>query len=394
MTNKSSFQDKKYFNLYKLSRKYLPLTVFKKPLLKRTGRQHLKSYLLELGFFSLTNSLGVLAILLNSSLTIVYIVYLTIIALNSWYSGFRYGVFSILASFASIYYFFGLSQNLVDNPLLYLLPFGLLLSYLFDITRKSSLIQSYKKREEEFSKYFVNLHQENLKLKKDIRARDEFLSIASHELKTPLTSMLLQLNLTLNKIRHAPLAKFSVSDLMKTLENAEKQIEKLSKMISDLLNVSLITTGRLSLDKEKINLAETVRDALKNFEAEIKEKGYKVALEAKKPVFGNFDKVRIEQVITNILSNALKYGEGNPIQVKVYNSSKNAKIEVRDQGQGIAPKQQKILFEKFLRATSSKQGLGVGLYIANQIVRAHAGHIRIKSKLKKGSTFTVELPTK
>lgn len=394
MVIKSTFQNKDYFNLHKYSEKYQPLTILKKNVLQKTSPMLIKAYFLEVVFFVITNILGGLALYFKTDLAVVYLLFFTIISLNSWYSGFKYGILSIFAAVFLVFYFQGLTENYLENPILFLIPLGLLVSFLFEIIRKTPLIKSYKKREEQFSKYFVELHNENQKLKNDIRARDEFLSIASHELKSPLTSMLLQLHAMLHSIRNAPLAKFSVSDLMKTMENAEKQIKRLTKMINDLLNISLITTGRLSLEKEKVDLSETVIEVAKNHENLLKDKGIKVDIEAPKNIVGLWDKVRVEQVVTNLLSNAIKYGEGKPIDVKVSNSGSKARLEVKDRGLGIPVKEQKILFEKFLRANKTQKGLGVGLYISNQIVKAHGGLIKITSKEGKGSTFTVELPLK
>ncbi|KKQ14801.1 MAG: Sensory box histidine kinase [Candidatus Daviesbacteria bacterium GW2011_GWA1_36_8] len=245
------------------------------------------------------------------------------------------------------------------------------------------------------SNSIYNTIQEDLtSAQSEIKLRDEFLSMASHELKTPLTSMLLQIQSALHNIKNVSLANFSVANLLKMLESVETQTERLSKMINDLLNVSLITTGKLELEKENFDLSKTVREVVNRFVEKLEKEGYTLSLEADKEILGNWDKLRIEQVITNLLTNAIKYGDKKPIEVRVINFNKSGKIHVKDQGIGIPAELQKKIFEKFERAVTSSQfqGSGLGLYITNQIVKAHNGKVHLKSREGKGSTFIVELP--
>ena len=207
--------------------------------------------------------------------------------------------------------------------------------------------------------------------------------------------MLLKLHDMLHKVRNVSLANFSVPALMKVLENAQQQTRRLSNMINDLLNVSLITTGRLKLDKEEIDLTNIVKNVLENFSEMFKDEGYKVRLDSEKKIIGRWDKNRIEQAITNLVSNAIKYGEKNPIEIKLENNNTTARFIIHDHGIGISKDDQKILFDRFARALTSKEykkGLGVGLYITYQIIKAHRGNIRVISKSGNGSTFIVELP--
>lgn len=227
-----------------------------------------------------------------------------------------------------------------------------------------------------------------------VKARDEFLSIASHELKTPLTSMLLQLQSVLYNIKNQSLATFSIERTMQMLESTINQSKRLGKLVNDLLNYSLISTGRLQLEKEKTKLEKIVSDVVSRFTEQAKRTSTPINLVVENSVTGNWDRVRLEQVVTNLLTNAIKYGEGKPVEVLVRDSEDHALLIVRDHGIGIPQDQQSKVFDRFERGSvkGGYKGLGVGLYIVNQIVQAHGGKISLASKPKEGTTFTVELP--
>lgn len=227
-----------------------------------------------------------------------------------------------------------------------------------------------------------------------IRARDEFLSIASHELRTPLTSVLLQLQSVLHSIRNQSLATFSVEKTMRMLESAEQQSHRLTDLINDLLNVSFISSGHMNLDKEDVNMAALVQSVATRLEKQIEEAGCTMELDLDRKTTGRFDRVRIEQVVTNLFTNAIKYGKGTKIVVRLERTDHTAVLKVRDHGIGIPKDKLDVIFNRFERAVDDKafQGLGVGLYIVNQIVKAHAGKIWAESEEGKGSTFIVELP--
>lgn len=268
---------------------------------------------------------------------------------------------------------------------------------LIGIIRRTSEVQELKKREKVYAQTFIQLHDEYVRSREEIKARDEFLSMTTHELKTPLTSMLLKLHNMINNVRNVSLAHFSVPELMKVLENAEQQVKSLTVMINDLLNLSLITTGRMDLDLENLDLVAVTKRVKENFSELLGSNHYLVKIDAKSPVIGFWDRARVEQVITNLLSNAIKYGENKPIEIKIFNNGGMGKFVIKDQGIGIALEKQKTIFNRFTRATPTeceKKGLGVGLYIAYQIVKAHNGRVILFSRPKKGSTFTIELPLK
>ncbi|MBP6882653.1 MAG: GAF domain-containing protein [Candidatus Levybacteria bacterium] len=230
--------------------------------------------------------------------------------------------------------------------------------------------------------------------KNAVSARDEFLSIASHELKTPLTSMLLQLQSVLHSMKNQSLANFSIEKTMQMIESTIGQSKRLSKLVNDLLNISLITTGRLELELEKTNLTKVTKDVIDRFEVSAKKAGSHISFVAQGSVMGKWDKIRIEQAITNLVTNAIKYGEGKDIQVSIRKEKDNAVVIVADNGNGISRDQQGKIFNRFERGDvkSSIQGLGVGLYLVSEIVKAHGGQIVVESEVGKGATFSITLP--
>jgi signal transduction histidine kinase/DNA-binding response OmpR family regulator len=222
-----------------------------------------------------------------------------------------------------------------------------------------------------------------------IRARDEFLSVASHELNTPLATLTLQLDEILLRARNNDR---EIPDRGVVL--ARRQVERLSRLVSNLLDVSRITSEQIQLRLADVDLAATTREVMDQFDAELSRAGCTTELEASEPVVGRWDSLRLEQVIANLLSNAAKYGAGKPIRVCVERDGDRARLSVRDHGIGIAPIDRERIFERFERAASVRHygGLGLGLYITRQVVEAHGGTIRVVSHIGDGSTFAVELP--
>jgi PAS domain S-box-containing protein len=224
-------------------------------------------------------------------------------------------------------------------------------------------------------------------LKQAIRARDEFLSIASHELRTPLTALKLRLQALLY-------AKGLDEKLEKKLESATRQTQRLERLIDNLLDISRITTGHLELEPEELELAELTHDVVERLRDEASASGSQIQFEATSRAAGHWDRLRLEQVVTNLVSNAVKYGEGKPIVVRVSADNGTAEISVRDRGIGIADEDRERIFHQFERAANRRApgGLGMGLYITRQIVEAHRGKIEVQSKHGEGSLFRVELP--
>lgn len=226
-----------------------------------------------------------------------------------------------------------------------------------------------------------------------VRARDDFLSVASHELRTPLTPLRLQLQRLIGS-RTRPPANLPPERVRDILQRSERHVQRLGVLIDNLLDVSRITSGRLILEPEWVDLAELTREVASRFTEELTNTGSALELQAQGPVLGRWDKLRLEQVITNLLSNAIKYGASKPIKVSVDGDGDTARLEVRDNGIGIAAEKQARIFERFERAVSARSygGLGLGLFIARQILDAHGGSIAVDSEIGHGTQFSVELP--
>lgn len=230
--------------------------------------------------------------------------------------------------------------------------------------------------------------------KKAIEARDEFLSIASHELRTPLTPLKLQIQGVARQVRSGNFAEITPERLQRMAETSDKQINRLSTLIDDLLDVSRITSGKLILKKDFFSLKEMIIEVVKQYSHYLKDSHSSAELKIEKDSMGHWDKVRIEQVFINLLTNAAKYAPNKPIHITVTNEDGVAKIVVRDEGPGIASEDRDRIFNRFERVASRENvgGLGLGLYISKQIVEAHHGKIYVSDSSSLGSEFTVELP--
>lgn len=227
-----------------------------------------------------------------------------------------------------------------------------------------------------------------------VRMRDDFMSIVSHEVRTPLNGLILETQLRKLHLAKNNAAAFTMDKLHAMVERDERQIQSLIRLIEDMLDVSRIRTGKLSIRTSSFDLSELVRQLMENYAAQIGAAECTVSLQADEPVIGVWDEFRIEQVISNLLTNALRYGARKPISVRVYQDSERACVEVRDQGIGITPENQKRIFQQFERVSASHAvaGLGLGLFISEQIVLAHGGRIEVESEVGQGSTFRVSLP--
>lgn len=252
-------------------------------------------------------------------------------------------------------------------------------------------------------KIIRDLNQSNEKVEKEkrvtqtlaenIRARDEFISVASHELKTPLTSLKLQAQITARGIQSKNPQVYSVERVDEFVTFVSRQIDRLTQLVEAMLDVSRISAGKLTLEFKKIDLVHLVKEIVALLSIQSGESGSKITVETPDQLWIHADSHRIEQVIENLVSNAIKYGNKKPIQVQVSQDQENAIVIVQDNGMGIEPDCFERIFERFERATSSKNisGLGLGLYICRQILDAHGGSVSVESEIGKGSKFTVRL---
>jgi two-component system sensor kinase FixL len=225
----------------------------------------------------------------------------------------------------------------------------------------------------------------------EVRERDEFLSIASHELRTPVTALQLQLQLLQRTAGRSSEALPAI--LLQKVEGLERQTRRIALLVNELLDVSRMRLGRFELKLEEADLAQLAREAVEQLRDEVERTGSTLSFLAQ-PAVGRWDRLRIEQVVTNLVANAVKFGEGRPIIVSVGAGPGRARITVEDHGIGIAQEDQSRVFGRFERAVPSRNfgGLGLGLYITREIVEAHGGTIQLTSSPGSGSVFTVELP--
>jgi signal transduction histidine kinase len=229
------------------------------------------------------------------------------------------------------------------------------------------------------------------RIEQEVRMRDEFLAIASHELKTPLTPLQLQLDDFERVLRRRGVDDDAVTQRLGTMI---RQTTRLSTLVENLLDLSRIAAGRLTLQPEEFDLSEMVKDVVRRLAPEAESPGCTVEVRAGEPVRGRWDQLRLEQVVTNLLANAVKYGASQPIEIEVRPVDHKARLTVRDHGIGMSPQDAARVFERFERAVSVRHygGLGLGLYITRQIVEAHGGAISVDSHPGRGATFTVVLP--
>jgi signal transduction histidine kinase len=230
------------------------------------------------------------------------------------------------------------------------------------------------------------------KLERAVQARDMFLSIASHELKTPLTPLTLQLQ-SIVRLAEKGDGKLSVEKVKEKVGKAGYQVAHLERLVDNLLDVSRLSENRLVLDLETLDLGALVEAIVERFRPELEATGTTVKVDAARAT-GSWDRLRLDQVITNLLTNALKYGGGKPVAVEVRSTDDGARLRVRDHGIGIAPRDQARIFGRFERAVSDHNygGFGLGLWIARQLVEAMGGKIELESREGEGSTFTVVVP--
>jgi signal transduction histidine kinase len=228
-----------------------------------------------------------------------------------------------------------------------------------------------------------------------IQLRDEFLSIASHELKTPLTPLKLQLQ-TLMRMSSSsmPTSSDVLKRLPKALDTCDRQVTRINKLVDELLDVSRIHSGKFSLELEHIDLAEVVREVAGRFVEDLARVGCEVRLDLPKALVGHWDRLRLEQIVTNLVSNAIRYAPGAPLHLSLCVEDSKAVLRVKDHGPGIEKGDQDRIFKRFERAApiSTVGGLGLGLYIVSQILAAHGGSIELQSKPGMGATFVVRLP--
>ncbi|WP_437594472.1 sensor histidine kinase [Sorangium sp. So ce1000] len=231
-----------------------------------------------------------------------------------------------------------------------------------------------------------------------IRVRDEFLTMATHELNTPMTSLTLSLEAMARALQSGRAGEPQA--IGRQVDRALRQTARLTRLNDELLDVSRIHARRFSLEVAGVDLGAVVRDVIARFRLDLERAGCSVSLRDSGRIVGFWDRARIDQIVSNLLANAIKFGAGKPVEISVGEGgeggeeARTARLSVRDHGIGIDPARQGQIFERFERAVSERHygGLGLGLYVSRSIAEAHGGSIRVESALGAGATFIVELP--
>jgi PAS domain S-box-containing protein len=219
-----------------------------------------------------------------------------------------------------------------------------------------------------------------------LQARDEFLAIAAHEIRGPITSVHMA-------VQGLQKGKVPAAAASKILDIIEREDRRLARFVDELLDLGRIQTGQMYFNFEEVDLADVVREAISSLRSELTKSGSAFSVVASGRPVGQWDKFRLSQVATNLLSNAIKFGQGKPVDISVKEHGGITTLEVQDHGIGIPPEMVDQIFKPFERAVSARNygGLGLGLFIAHTIVKAFGGTIKVESQLNVGSTFTIEL---
>jgi signal transduction histidine kinase len=225
-----------------------------------------------------------------------------------------------------------------------------------------------------------------------IRSREEFLSIASHELKTPICSLRLQLQMAKRSLQEPKPS--SLEQCERLLGTSVSQVDRLTRLVEDLLDLGRIQTGKISFEFEEVDLSGLVHDVVGRYSDPLREAACPVSVAVDEGLRGRADRGRLEQVLVNLISNVIKYAPGAPVEVSLRRLGGQAELTVRDGGPGIPANRISKIFDRFERGDQGRgvSGLGLGLYITRQIVEGHGGSILAKSELGRGSSITVILP--
>jgi signal transduction histidine kinase len=230
------------------------------------------------------------------------------------------------------------------------------------------------------------LAQENARLRAQVQDAFELVGVAAHDLGNPLMVLQLRLHGLRSHVRPDAPAQ-------EGLARVEREAHRIGLLVHDLLDLSRLSAGRLTLEREEVDLGALLREVAERFDAQAAATGSALAVHAPGAVRGRWDRQRLDRIATNLLSNALKFGQGRPVEVQVLADGSRARLSVKDHGAGLSPEAQGRLFGRFERpGDSALPGTGLGLYIVHQLVEAHGGTIHVSSRPGHGSTFTVELP--
>ena len=260
-----------------------------------------------------------------------------------------------------------------------------------DTRRQVAALEKSRKEQEALLAQLETARQE---LQKAVQMRDEFMSVVAQELLTPLNTLFLETQQRKLELERGNTAMFEKAGLARIFQGDQHQIQSMVELIDDMLDVSRIRNKQLSIRPRPAELSAIVKRAVDQLASQALAAGASVSLHAEAPIQGHWDEFRIQQVIVNLLGNALRHGAGKPVEIRLSSLPAGALIEVLDQGKGISLAEQAHVFEQFERSPRSA-GLGVfsmGLYISRQLVQVHGGTLELVSQPGKGCNFRVTLP--
>ena len=248
------------------------------------------------------------------------------------------------------------------------------------------------RREQELLVQELNATQ--AELQRSLRMRDEFMSLVAHELRTPLNTLFLETQMRTLHLKRGNLQAFNAEQMGAMIKRDERQIKAMIRLIDDMLDVSRMKNGTLSVRPAPVELMGMLERVVSDLSLQAAASGCAITLKPHGPVSGHWDEFRIEQVIVNLLTNALRYGGGCNVEVSVHVDGGCARIDVADKGKGISPEDIERIFQPFERGTRNGEpkGLGLGLYISRQLAVAHGGELTVTSTPGQGSTFSLLLP--
>lgn len=253
--------------------------------------------------------------------------------------------------------------------------------------------QEVKRKVDALEKTRHKLHLTQVELQQALEMRDDFISMVAHELRTPLNTLSLESQTRLMLLAKGEMQAFGAEQLRTMFLRDSRQIDSMNRLIGDMADVSRIQSGRLSLRSSQVNLSALLRRVVDDLAQQAQTAGCEFSLDIHAEVEGNWDEFRVEQIIVNLLTNALRYGAGRPVAVSLEQDKTEVEIKVRDHGVGICSSDQQRIFNRFERLGTKevREGLGMGLYIARQLAEAQGGSLHVESVLGQGATFCLRL---
>jgi signal transduction histidine kinase len=248
------------------------------------------------------------------------------------------------------------------------------------------------RREQQLLVEELNATQQELQ--RSLRMRDDFMSLVAHELRTPLNTLFLESQMRILHLQRGNVAALGPERLPAMIARDQRQIQSMIRLIDDMLDVSRIRSGSLSIRPTAFELTDLLRRVVADLALQASGSGSTITLHPHPPVHGCWDEFRIEQVVINLLTNALRYGAGQPVDIVVEADGPQVRIDVIDAGIGISEADQRRIFEPFERGSGSGEvkGLGLGLAISRQLAEAHGGQLQVSSDGHSGSVFSLILP--